>query len=84
MGYCIVVITLPASLPLFVFPKKQQFSFLLLLALSKWSFSAGGNPYRTSVTQGKDGKMVEDVKDVVFHQARRTVEVAKWLKKGKA
>ncbi len=44
---------------------------------------AGGNPYGTSVTQGKDGKMVEDVKDAVFHQAKRTVEIAKWLKKGK-
>ncbi|EGW35995.1 NAD(P)H:quinone oxidoreductase [Desulfosporosinus sp. OT] len=46
-------------------------------------FKAGGNPYGTTVTQGKDGKMVEDVKDAVFHQAKRTVEVAKWLKKGK-
>ena len=45
-------------------------------------FKAGGNPYGTSVTQGQDGKMVEDVKDAVFHQAKRTVEVAKWLKKG--
>jgi len=47
-------------------------------------FKAGGNPYGTTVTQGQDGKMVEDVKDAVFHQAKRTVEVAKWLKKGKA
>ena len=46
-------------------------------------FKAGGNPYGTTVTQGKDGKMVEDVKAAVFHQAKRTVEVAKWLKKGK-
>lgn len=46
-------------------------------------FKAGGNPYGTSVTQGKDGKMVEDVKDAVYHQAKRTIEVAKWLKKGK-
>ena len=46
-------------------------------------FKAGGNPYGTTVTQGKDGKMVEDVKDAVFHQAKRTIQVAKWLKKGK-
>lgn len=46
-------------------------------------FKAGGNPYGTTVTQGKDGKMVEDVKDAVFHQAKRTIEIAKWLKKGK-
>ncbi|MDR3539378.1 MAG: NAD(P)H:quinone oxidoreductase [Desulfosporosinus sp.] len=46
-------------------------------------FKAGGNPYGTSVTQGQDGKMVEDVKDAVIHQAKRTVEIAKWLKKGK-
>ena len=46
-------------------------------------YKAGGNPYGTTVTQGHDGKMVEDVKDAVFHQAKRTVEVAKWLKKGR-
>lgn len=46
-------------------------------------YKAGGNPYGTSVTQGQDGKMLEDVKDAVFHQATRTVEVAKWLKAGK-
>lgn len=46
-------------------------------------FAAGGNPYGTSVTQGQDGKMVEDVKDAVKHQAKRTVEVARWIKKGK-
>lgn len=46
-------------------------------------FKAGGNPYGTSVTVGQDGKMVEDVKDAVKHQARRTVEIAKWLKKGR-
>lgn len=46
-------------------------------------FKAGGNPYGTSVTQGQDGKMVEDVKDAVFYQAKRAVEVAGWLNKGK-
>jgi len=46
-------------------------------------FKAGGNPYGTTVTQGKDGKMIEDVKAAVFHQTKRTIEIAKWLKKGK-
>lgn len=46
-------------------------------------FKAGGNPYGTSVTQGQDGNMVEDVEDAVKHQAKRTVEVAGWIKKGK-
>lgn len=46
-------------------------------------FKAGGNPYGTTVTQGPDGKMIEDVRDAVFQQAKRTVEVAQWLKKGR-
>lgn len=46
-------------------------------------FNAGGNPYGTSVTQGQDGNMVEDVEDAVKHQAKRVVEVAGWIKKGK-
>lgn len=46
-------------------------------------FKAGGNPYGTSVTQGQDGNMVEDVEDAVKHQAKRTVEVAGWIKKGR-
>mgnify|MGYP003780103853 CR=1 FL=1 len=46
-------------------------------------FVAGGNPYGTSVTINEDGKMVEDVKDAVKHQAKRTVEVASWVIKGK-
>jgi NAD(P)H dehydrogenase (quinone) len=40
-------------------------------------FGAGGNPYGTSVSQGQDGKMVEDVEAAVKHQAKRTVEIAK-------
>ena len=43
-------------------------------------FTAGGNPYGTSVTVGKNG-MVEDVKDAVKHQAKRTVEIAAMIKK---
>ncbi len=44
-------------------------------------FKAGGNPYGTSVTAGRDG-MVEDVEDAVKHQAKRTVQVAGWVKEG--
>ncbi len=44
-------------------------------------FKAGGNPYGTSVSQGPDGKMVEDVKDAVFHQTRRLIETAGRLKR---
>lgn len=47
------------------------------------TYKAGGNPYGISVTVDQDGKMVEDVKDAVKHQAKRTVEVASWIKKGK-
>ena len=46
-------------------------------------YNAGGNPYGTSVTQGKDGNMVEDVEAAVRHQAKRTVEIARWIKKGR-
>ncbi len=38
--------------------------------------AAGGNPYGTSVTQGQDGKMIEDVQAAVKHQTKRTLEVA--------
>ncbi len=44
-------------------------------------FAAGGNPYGTSVTAGKDG-MVEDVEAAVKHQAKRTIKVAAALKAG--
>jgi NAD(P)H dehydrogenase (quinone) len=47
-------------------------------------FKAGGNPYGTSVTQGQDGKPVEDVKDAVAHQTKRLIETAGWIKKGRA
>lgn len=46
-------------------------------------FGAGGNPYGTSVTVGQDGKMIEDVQAAVKHQAKRTVTVASWVKRGK-
>ena len=43
-------------------------------------FTAGGNPYGTSVTVGRDG-MIEDVEKAVKHQAKRTVEIASFIKK---
>lgn len=45
-------------------------------------FGSGGNPYGTSVTVDQNGKMVENVQDAVKHQAKRTVTVAEWVKKG--
>ena len=45
-------------------------------------FGAGGNPYGTSVSVDQDGKMVEDVEAAVKYQAKRTVTVAEWVKKG--
>ncbi|MZQ97467.1 MAG: NAD(P)H:quinone oxidoreductase [Acidaminobacter sp.] len=47
-------------------------------------FKAGGNPYGTSVTQGQDGKPVEDAKDAVAHQTKRLIETAGWIKNGRA
>ncbi|HEY8444917.1 MAG TPA: NAD(P)H:quinone oxidoreductase [Bacilli bacterium] len=46
-------------------------------------FKAGGNPYGTSVTVDQQGKIGDDVKEAVKYQAKRTIEVAKWIKKGK-
>lgn len=46
------------------------------------AFKAGGNPYGTSVTVGQDGRMVEDVEAAVKYQAKRTITVAEWVKKG--
>lgn len=45
-------------------------------------FVAGGNPYGTSVSVDQDGNMKEDVRDAVMYQAKRTVTVADWVKKG--
>ncbi|MGM8365756.1 NAD(P)H:quinone oxidoreductase [Virgibacillus sp. W0181] len=45
-------------------------------------FTAGGNPYGTSVTVDQSGKMVEDVEAAAKHQAKRTVTVTEWVKKG--
>lgn len=46
------------------------------------TFGAGGNPYGTSVSVDQDGNMVEDVEDAVKYQAKRTLQVAKWVKAG--
>lgn len=45
-------------------------------------YAAGGNPYGTSVTVGEDGNMIEDVEAAVKHQAKRTVQIAGWVKAG--
>jgi len=45
-------------------------------------FGAGGNPYGTSVSVDQNGKMIEDVQAAVKHQAKRTVTVADWVKRG--
>lgn len=47
-------------------------------------FTAGGNPYGTSVTVGPEDKMIEDVEAAIKHQAKRTVTVAQWVKNGQA
>lgn len=46
------------------------------------AYVAGGNPYGTSVTVDQDGNMVEDVEAAVKHQAKRTIQIAEWVKKG--
>lgn len=45
-------------------------------------FAAGGNPYGTSVSVDQDGNMQEDVQEAAKHQAKRTVTIAEWVKKG--
>lgn len=45
-------------------------------------FSTGGNPYGTSVSVDDKGKMKEDVKEAVLHQAKRAVTTGMWIKKG--
>lgn len=44
-------------------------------------FEAGGNPYGTSVTAGKEG-LDETARKAVAHQAKRTLTVAGWVKSG--
>ncbi|MCL6587940.1 MAG: NAD(P)H:quinone oxidoreductase [Anoxybacillus sp.] len=45
-------------------------------------FAGGGNPYGTSVTVDQNGNIVENAEAAVKHQAKRTVQVAQWVKNG--
>jgi NAD(P)H dehydrogenase (quinone) len=45
-------------------------------------FAAGGNPYGTSVSVDQNGNIIGDVTEAVKHQAKRTVQVASWVKQG--
>lgn len=45
-------------------------------------FGAGGNPYGTSVTATEAVDIDENTKQAIVHQAKRTVTVAEWVKKG--
>lgn len=44
-------------------------------------FEAGGNPYGTSVTAGKE--MGPATKEAVTHQVTRTIKFASWIQQGK-
>lgn len=46
------------------------------------SFSAGGNPYGTSVSVDENATMREDVREAVKQQAIRAVTVARWIAAG--
>ncbi|KIL46762.1 NAD(P)H:quinone oxidoreductase [Jeotgalibacillus soli] len=48
------------------------------------TFTSGGNPYGTSVTVDQEGNMQEDVEGAVKFQAKRTVQIAGWVKAGLA
>lgn len=45
-------------------------------------FAAGGNPYGTSATVDSEGNIREDVREAVMFQAKRTVEIAGYVKAG--
>lgn len=45
-------------------------------------YGAGGNPYGTSATAAKDGKVAQEVLAAARYQAQRLVKVAGWLKVG--
>lgn len=47
------------------------------------SYAAGGNPYGTTATVSQEGEIIDDIEEAVKHQARRTVQVAEWIIKGK-
>ncbi len=46
------------------------------------AFAAGGNPYGTSTTVSAEGEILDDIEAAVKHQARRTLQVAEWIRKG--
>ncbi|MBM7551126.1 NAD(P)H:quinone oxidoreductase [Thalassobacillus pellis] len=46
------------------------------------AFTAGGNPYGTSVSVDGEGNMKEDVEEAVRNQAIRTINVAEMIVKG--
>ena len=47
-------------------------------------FGAGGNPYGCTATVSQDGEIkTENLEPAVMHQAKRTVQVAQWVKKGR-
>lgn len=45
-------------------------------------FAAGGNPYGATVTVDTEGNWKEDVTDAIKHQAKRTIQIAEWVKNG--
>lgn len=45
-------------------------------------YAAGGNPYGTSATVNDQVSLKQEVLEAAKHQAKRVVEVAKWLKAG--
>ena len=45
-------------------------------------FAGGGNPYGTSATVDSDGNIKEDIEESVRFQAKRTVQIADWVKSG--
>lgn len=47
-------------------------------------YAAGGNPYGTSVSVDQEGNMQPDVREAVYYQTRRTLQVAAWIKKAQA
>lgn len=44
-------------------------------------YTAGGNPYGTSASASGQG-IAEGVREAVYHQAKRTIQVAQWIKNG--
>ncbi|MEX0778600.1 MAG: NAD(P)H:quinone oxidoreductase [Balneolales bacterium] len=46
------------------------------------TFGGGGNPYGTSTSIDMEGNIKDDIKPAVIHQAKRTVQVAGWVKAG--